>query len=153
MPLKPLPYPEVKRKLIVAGFSEISQKGSHVKFVKSTPEMIRTAIVPQHREIAIGTLHSILGAGINLTFIIFWQPQVATWGYSHSTPSGLCLLSIKELGKAIFSRWASTELMKETTIENPLPSESERQVVLFDDSQPLPIRLSDKKFNQLREFI
>jgi len=24
----------------------------------------------------------ILGAGINLTFI-FWQPQVATWGYSH----------------------------------------------------------------------
>ena len=22
-----------------------------------------------------------LGAGINLTFIIFWQPQVATWGY------------------------------------------------------------------------
>jgi len=22
----------------------------------------------------------------------FWQPQVATWGYSHSTPSGLCFL-------------------------------------------------------------
>ncbi len=22
----------------------------------------------------------------------FWQPQVATWGYSHSTPSGLCVL-------------------------------------------------------------
>jgi hypothetical protein len=33
----------------------------------------------------------ILGAGINLTFL-FWQPQVATWGYSHSTPSGLCVL-------------------------------------------------------------
>jgi len=22
----------------------------------------------------------------------FWQPQVATWGYSHSTPSGLRVL-------------------------------------------------------------
>ena len=35
----------------------------------------------------------ILGTGINLTFI-FWQPQVATWGYSHSTPSGLCELKV-----------------------------------------------------------
>ena len=60
MPLKPLPYPEVKRKLIVAGFSEISQKGSHVKFVKSTPERTCNMVVPQYREIAIGTLHSIL---------------------------------------------------------------------------------------------
>ena len=60
MPLKPLPYREVKRKLIVGGFSEISKKGSHVKFVKTTPQKISTAIVPQHREIAIGTLHSIL---------------------------------------------------------------------------------------------
>ncbi len=36
---------------------------------------------------------TILGTGINLTFI-FWQPQVATWGYSHSTPSGLCELKV-----------------------------------------------------------
>jgi hypothetical protein len=41
----------------------------------------------------------ILGAGINFQAKVraanfclknFWQPQVATWGYSHSTPSGLC---------------------------------------------------------------
>ncbi|RKZ52735.1 MAG: hypothetical protein DRR16_02725 [Candidatus Parabeggiatoa sp. nov. 3] len=32
--------------------------------------------------IMILKLDVILGAGINLTFI-FWQPQVATWGYSH----------------------------------------------------------------------
>jgi len=36
MPLKPLPYREVKRKLEANGFEEVSQKGSHVKFVKST---------------------------------------------------------------------------------------------------------------------
>jgi predicted RNA binding protein YcfA (HicA-like mRNA interferase family) len=60
MPLNPLPYREVKRKLEAAGFAEISQKGSHVKFVKSTDEGARAAIVPHHREIAVGTLRSIL---------------------------------------------------------------------------------------------
>ncbi len=39
---------------------------------------------------------------------IFWQPQVATWGYSYSTPSGLCslilidFLYVMRLGNAIF---------------------------------------------------
>ncbi|WP_445630837.1 type II toxin-antitoxin system HicA family toxin [Nostoc sp. DSM 114167] len=67
MPLKPLPYREVKRRLEAAGFEEVSQKGSHVKFVKSTEEGIRTAIVPSHREITIGTLGSILRqAGISV---------------------------------------------------------------------------------------
>ncbi|MGV0105685.1 Type II toxin-antitoxin system HicA family toxin [Nostoc sp. DSM 114160] len=67
MPLKPLPYREVKRRLEAAGFEEVSQKGSHVKFIKFTEEGIRTAIVPRHREITIGTLGSILRqAGISV---------------------------------------------------------------------------------------
>jgi predicted RNA binding protein YcfA (HicA-like mRNA interferase family) len=67
VPLKPLPYREVKRRLEAAGFEEVSQKGSHVKFIKFTEEGIRTAIVPRHREITIGTLGSILRqAGISV---------------------------------------------------------------------------------------
>jgi len=50
----------VKRKLEAAGFTEVSQKGSHVKFAKQTDEGLRTAIVPRHREITVGTLRSIL---------------------------------------------------------------------------------------------
>ena len=38
MPLKPLPFREVKRRLEAAGFVEVSSKGSHVKFAKTTPE-------------------------------------------------------------------------------------------------------------------
>ena len=38
----------------------MSQKGSHVKFAKRTEIVVRTAIVPRHREIAVGTLRSIL---------------------------------------------------------------------------------------------
>ncbi len=53
MSLKPLPYREVKRRLEAAGFEEVSQKGSHVKFAKSTDEGTRTAIVPRHREVTI----------------------------------------------------------------------------------------------------
>jgi len=60
MPPKPLPYREVKRKLEAAGFVEVSQKGSHVKFAKDTGEGLRTATVPKHREVAVGTIRSIL---------------------------------------------------------------------------------------------
>ena len=60
MPLRPLPYREVRRRLLVAGFSEASRRGSHVKFVKTDTQGARTAIVPDHREIALGTLRSIL---------------------------------------------------------------------------------------------
>jgi len=60
VPLSPLPYREVKRKLEAVGFVEVGQKGSHVKFAKQTDEGMRTAIVPRHREIAVGTLRSIL---------------------------------------------------------------------------------------------
>lgn len=64
--LKPLPYREVKRRLEALGFTEHSQKGSHVKFVKQMSSGIATAIVPHHREVLAGTLRSILRqAGIS----------------------------------------------------------------------------------------
>ena len=63
---KVLPYEDVKHKLEKAGYSEHTQKGSHVKFIKQTSEGTRTVIVPKHKEISIGTLKSILRqAGIN----------------------------------------------------------------------------------------
>lgn len=60
MPLKPLPFREVRRRLEKAGFNIVSQKGSHVKFIKETNKGILTAIVPNHKEITISTLGSIL---------------------------------------------------------------------------------------------
>ena len=38
MPLRGLSYREVARKLRKAGFKEVGQKGSHVKFAKETEE-------------------------------------------------------------------------------------------------------------------
>jgi len=58
--LKPQPFREVKRRLEAAGFSEASQKGSHVKFVRRQGGIVDTAIVPRKREIPVGTLRSIL---------------------------------------------------------------------------------------------
>lgn len=58
--MKPLSFREVKRKLEAAGFTEVSQSGSHVKFARVTGEGTRTATVPKHREVAAGTLRSIL---------------------------------------------------------------------------------------------
>jgi len=58
--MKPVLYTEVKRKLEVAGFVQVAQTGSHVKFGKSTDEGTLTATVPKHREVAPGTLRSIL---------------------------------------------------------------------------------------------
>lgn len=60
MPLKPLPYRQVKRKLEKAGFAIISQRGSHVKFVRYSDDEVCTTIIPHHREIPIGILRSIL---------------------------------------------------------------------------------------------
>jgi len=51
MPLRALPFREVKRKLEAAGFSEVSRKGSHVKFAKKTSQGTYTAVVPRHREV------------------------------------------------------------------------------------------------------
>lgn len=59
-PPRPLPYREVKRRLEAVGFTEVSQRGSHVKFAKQTEQGLRTAIVPRRREVAAGTLRSIL---------------------------------------------------------------------------------------------
>jgi predicted RNA binding protein YcfA (HicA-like mRNA interferase family) len=50
----------VRRRPIAAGYAEVSQQGSHIKFVGHMQDGIRTAIVPKHREIAVGTLRSIL---------------------------------------------------------------------------------------------
>jgi predicted RNA binding protein YcfA (HicA-like mRNA interferase family) len=58
--MKPLPYREVKRKLEQAGFVEVSQKGSHVKFVREFEDDVWTVIVPCHREVSPGTIRSIL---------------------------------------------------------------------------------------------
>lgn len=59
MPPRPLPYREVRRRLVAAGFTEISQKGSHVKFAKLDGHG-RPVIVPKHDEVRVGTLRSIL---------------------------------------------------------------------------------------------
>ena len=58
--MKPLPFAEVRRKRLAAGFSIVGQRGSHVKFAKETAEGLRTAVVPHHREVAVGTLRSAL---------------------------------------------------------------------------------------------
>ena len=47
----------VVRALTKAGFAEVSQRGSHIKLRNGEG---RTVIVPMHRELARGTLRSIL---------------------------------------------------------------------------------------------
>jgi len=58
--LKPLGFREIKRRLESAGFEEVSQKGSHVKFARVLGDRTDTAIVPRKHEVPIGTLRSIL---------------------------------------------------------------------------------------------
>ncbi len=58
--LSPQPFREVKRRLEAAGFREVSQKGSHIKFARTKGENVDTAIVPRKHEIPVGTLRSIL---------------------------------------------------------------------------------------------
>ena len=58
--MKPLSFREIRRKLMKAGFIQVGQTGSHVKFAKSTHEGTLTATVPFLREVASGTLRSIL---------------------------------------------------------------------------------------------
>ena len=60
MSLRPLPFREVQRRLEASGFTQVSQKGSHVKFTKQVGSDVRTVIVPHHREVASGTQRSIL---------------------------------------------------------------------------------------------
>lgn len=58
--LTPLPSREAERRLEAAGFVEVTQKGSHVKFVRRRDETVDTAIVPKKSEVPVGTLRSIL---------------------------------------------------------------------------------------------
>jgi predicted RNA binding protein YcfA (HicA-like mRNA interferase family) len=61
---RPVSGENVVAALARLGFARVSQKGSHVKVRNAEG---RTAIVPMHREIAFGTLRSILRhAGISM---------------------------------------------------------------------------------------
>ncbi|MBN1984547.1 MAG: type II toxin-antitoxin system HicA family toxin [Chitinivibrionales bacterium] len=42
------------------GFVEVSQRGSHIVMKKCTVETTVGCVVPMHKELALGTLHSIL---------------------------------------------------------------------------------------------
>ncbi len=48
------------KKLQKAGFEVIRQRGSHVVLKKTTPNGDIGCVVPMHKELANGTLHSIL---------------------------------------------------------------------------------------------
>ncbi|MDO9535570.1 MAG: type II toxin-antitoxin system HicA family toxin [Bacillota bacterium] len=50
---------EIIKVLEIFGFKKVSQKGSHVKY-KGIENPSRVAIIPMHKEIAKGTLKSIL---------------------------------------------------------------------------------------------
>jgi predicted RNA binding protein YcfA (HicA-like mRNA interferase family) len=58
--LKPQPFREIKRRLEAFGFTEVSQRGSHVKFARQSLQGVDTAIVPKKHEVPVGTLRSIL---------------------------------------------------------------------------------------------
>ncbi|QQR58768.1 MAG: type II toxin-antitoxin system HicA family toxin [Candidatus Melainabacteria bacterium] len=68
MPLRPMSSREVRQKLEALGFIRIAQRGSHIKFARSTESGRRTVIVPDHKKIAIGTIRSIIRqAGITIS--------------------------------------------------------------------------------------
>ena len=50
---------EVVKRLKKIGFVKVSQKGSHIKLKGVVEGKIQTVIVPDHKEIAAGTLSSI----------------------------------------------------------------------------------------------
>lgn len=60
MPPRRLPYREVRRKLLAAGFQEAGARGSHVKFRRAVAGRELVVIVPHHAHIAVGTLRSII---------------------------------------------------------------------------------------------
>lgn len=51
---------QVIKRLKQFGFVKISQKGSHIKLKGLIEGKIQTVIVPDHKQIAIGTFSSIL---------------------------------------------------------------------------------------------
>ena len=58
MPLNPLPYREIKRRLEAAGFVEVSQQGSHVKFRKVTDLGTYTTMSSKEEEECAGRHYS-----------------------------------------------------------------------------------------------
>lgn len=56
---------ELVKRLKRLGFESVSQKGSHLKLRGRINGELRTAIVPMHKQIALGTLKSVLAqAGV-----------------------------------------------------------------------------------------
>ena len=51
---------EIIKKLKRLGFVKVSQKGSHIKLRGLVEGKLQTVIVPNHKEIAVGTFGSIL---------------------------------------------------------------------------------------------
>ena len=60
MPLRPLTSRQVDFRLRAAGFVRAAAHGSHVKYVRERAGETRVVIVPRHREVAVGTLRSIV---------------------------------------------------------------------------------------------
>lgn len=61
MPLTPLRFREIRRKLLKAGFEQVGQRGSHVRFVRRVDGRKRTVIVPRHaKDVPVGTIRSII---------------------------------------------------------------------------------------------
>jgi len=57
---------EVVKRLTRLGYIVTSQRGSHLKMHSKSDSKVRTVIVPMHKQIAHGTLKSILSqAGIS----------------------------------------------------------------------------------------
>lgn len=54
---------DVIKKLTKIGFRFVKQKGSHVKLKRSTSDDTRIVIVPLHKDLPSGTLHSIARQG------------------------------------------------------------------------------------------
>ncbi|GBE55087.1 MAG TPA: type II toxin-antitoxin system HicA family toxin [Euryarchaeota archaeon] len=52
--------PDVIKILKKAGWTPARQKGSHIILVKHTPEGKRGVVVPNHREVDVGTLSEII---------------------------------------------------------------------------------------------
>ena len=67
MRIKPYSHRQVVGTLSKLGFRVVRQRGSHIILKGSYKGMDRTVVVPRHREIAVGTLRSILfQAGITV---------------------------------------------------------------------------------------
>ncbi len=59
-PLRVLSGQQVKAILLDNGFVLVSQRGSHMKLRREVEGLTHTAIVPDHRQVKIGTLSSII---------------------------------------------------------------------------------------------